>query len=103
MKAISTKYIGPGNVRGSRFKATDGDGNSITVSYNYALNADKNHMMAAVALAEKMGWTGTLIQGSTKEGYVHVWLDGGEMWCIPPNPTPAYKAMRSPAASKQGR
>ena len=75
MKAISTKYIGPSNTRGSRISADDGDGNKITVGYRSELNSDANHAAAAVALAKKMGWTGQLVGGSTKSGYVYVWLD----------------------------
>lgn len=56
MKAIMTKYQGPTNYRASRIKATDGDGNHVTVSYDHALGATENHDVAALALARKMGW-----------------------------------------------
>lgn len=56
MKAIMTKYQGLTNYRGSRIKATDGDGNHVTVSYVCELNTDSNHDAAALALAHKMGW-----------------------------------------------
>ena len=36
MKAIITKYIGPTDTRGSRIKASDEDGNSITIGYDHA-------------------------------------------------------------------
>lgn len=42
MKAITVKYFGPGNVRGSRYKATDSDRNSITLSADDSLTAEGN-------------------------------------------------------------
>ena len=73
MKAIQTKYIGPTNTKPSRIKAFDGD-NSITISYS---SESKNpHADAALALARKLNWTGTLIEGSTKDGQVFVFADG---------------------------
>jgi hypothetical protein len=48
MKAIITKYIGPTNSHGSRFKATAEGGRgtplTITVPYNYALNSFKKEL-----------------------------------------------------------
>lgn len=76
MKAITTTYHGPTNTRGSRISATDGDGNRITLPYNHALNVAQTHAEAAVALCQKMGWHGTLIQGSLPKGYVFVWHYG---------------------------
>lgn len=89
MKAISTRYHGPTNTRGSRITADDGDGNRITVSYNDALNQQDAHASAACALCRKMGWetlsyspesrkegiTGELIAGATKDGYVFVFAE----------------------------
>jgi hypothetical protein len=78
MKAITTKFHGPTNFKGSRIKATDSDGNSVTVSTDHALNSDGNHDAAAVALCKKMGWTGSLIRGWTKDGAVYVFENGSE-------------------------
>jgi hypothetical protein len=75
MKAIQTKYIGPTNFRGSRIKASDGDKNSITISYPYELSGEDVHRKAAEALRDKMGWTGNLIGGGLKNGYVFVFTD----------------------------
>ena len=74
MKAITTKYIGPTNYRGSRIKAVAEGGNSITLSYDDALNSDQNHLAAAVALRDKMNWkdSGKLLGGGTEKGYVFV-------------------------------
>jgi hypothetical protein len=70
-----TKYHGPGNVRGSRISARDEDGNRITISYPYELMTENAHTSAAVALCEKLGWSGTLARGSIGTGYVFVWID----------------------------
>jgi len=75
MKAIVTKYHGPTNYKGSRITASDEDNNRITISYPYELSGEECHRKAAQALCDKMGWTGTLVGGSLKNGYVFV-FDG---------------------------
>jgi hypothetical protein len=73
MKAISTKYHGPSNTRGSRITADDGDGNRITVSYDHSASMGAEvHSKAAIALCRKMNWDGELIAGATDKGYVFV-------------------------------
>jgi len=56
MKAILVKYHGPGNVRGSRFKASAEGVASIYRSYNHALNGDENAEYVAKELANLHGW-----------------------------------------------
>lgn len=72
-QAIITKYLGPTNFRGSRIKATCA-ARSITVSYDHALNLEKNHAWAAEALARKLGWAGRWSQGGMPDdtGYCFV-------------------------------
>jgi hypothetical protein len=65
-KAICTKYIGPRQVRGSRVKAWDADGNSIILSYAGEYSNEDNQYRAALALRNKMHWTGELVGGSVK-------------------------------------
>jgi len=72
MKAIQTKYLGATNTRGSRIKASDCDGNSITISYPYELSGEAVFKAAAVKLCEKMGWSDDLLGGGVKNGYVFV-------------------------------
>ena len=72
MKAITTKYHGATNTRGSRITATDEDGNRITISYPYELSGEAVHRAAADALCAKMGWSGRLTGASLKRGYVFV-------------------------------
>lgn len=76
MKAITTKFYGPTNARGSRIIASDEDGNKVTVHYDHALNPCEMHALAARTLCKKMRWHGVLLQGSLKTGYVFVWFDG---------------------------
>ena len=85
MQTITTKYLGPTNHRGPRVKATHtGDYTSVTLSYDYALNSEGNHLAAAKALTEKLGWEGDYIGGHTGEGMVFVNAD----------PACAFTAMR---------
>ena len=70
MKAISTKYLGPTNYRGSRIKADDGDGNTITIGYPHEISVIEAHAQAAFALCLKMGWKGELVGGWTGKGGV---------------------------------
>ena len=75
-QAIVTKYHGPGNVRGSRIKATAAAG-SVTVHYDHALNIEQNHAAAAAALANKYGWGGCWYMGGMPDdsGYCFVCAD----------------------------
>ena len=75
MKAIFTKYVGPTNTRGSRIIASDSDGNKVTISYPYELSGEDVHRKAANALCSKMNWTGNLVAGGTKTGYVFVFSE----------------------------
>ena len=71
-QAITTKYLGPSNVRGSRVKATCAAG-SIILTWDDALNSQDNHERAAQRLAEKYGWRGTWHAGGLNSGgYVFV-------------------------------
>lgn len=63
MKAIRTRYYGATNFKGSRIVATDGDKNSISISYPHELNSDEAHELAAYLLMQKMGWENQLVGG----------------------------------------
>ena len=76
MKAISTRYLGPTDRNGDRVKANDGDGNTITIPWDYAQSNETNHQFAALALAGKMQWGGTMHGGHTRNGMVWV-FEGG--------------------------
>lgn len=72
MKAIVTKFHGPSDTKGSRCSASDEDGNRVTISWSQVLNGEAPHAEAAIALCRKQGWTGRLIAGAVKRGYVFV-------------------------------
>lgn len=80
MQTIETRFIGPTNSRGSRYKATCEAG-SLTLAADYRLCPEDNHRRVARALIEKLGWKhdtergdtyGDWYMGSTKTGYVFV-------------------------------
>lgn len=79
MQAIATKYIGPTDYKGSRVKATCEAG-SITLHWDDAADSLVNHDRAAVALADKLGWSrdlyGEMVRGeaptSSPHAYVYV-------------------------------
>ena len=78
MKAIISYYRGPGNVRGSRYWATDGDGLRVSVQASDTLTSDQNHEAAVRKLCKVYGWTGSLVRGGLMRaghqvGYVWVW------------------------------
>lgn len=54
-QAITTKYLGPTNFKGSRIKATAAAG-SITVNWKHEHGSEANHRLAAMALVDKFGW-----------------------------------------------
>ena len=62
-QAITTKYHGPTNTRGSRISATSASGTRIYVPYAYELSVDECHEQAAKALCTKLGWTGQMVAG----------------------------------------
>lgn len=76
MQTIITKYLGPTNHKGSRIVARNsGNGKRITLSYNHALSSDQNHMEAARALKDRLGWTDDLLGGHTEPGMVWIIQD----------------------------
>jgi hypothetical protein len=75
-QAITTKYIGPSNTKGSRVKAYAAAG-TITIDYDDSLNSEQAHAKAARALADKFGWIGHYYQGGLPDdrGYCFVCVD----------------------------
>lgn len=81
MQTITTKYLGPTDHRGSRYKATHTGGyTSVTLNADHSMNAEANHVEAALALAEKLGWEGYYTGGHTQDGMVFVNNDG--LYCF---------------------
>jgi hypothetical protein len=83
-QAITTKFLGPTNHRGARIKARAHVG-SVTVGWDYSLSSCENHTAAALALAEKWGWEGEWLGGTTytNEGYTFVRT---ELWGMNSHP-----------------
>jgi hypothetical protein len=72
IQAITTKFIGATNSRGSRIKATC-EGGSATVGYRHDLSTIDAHKEAFVALVKKLGWKDyTWHIGGLGNGYVFV-------------------------------
>ena len=73
-QAITTKYLGPTDHRGSRIVVTTDGLHRKVVPWDHALNVVDNHAVAASILFENMGWHkyADLVMGSTKDGYVFV-------------------------------
>lgn len=71
-KAIETKYVRASRTKPSRVVATAEGGHRVVLSYD-SINengAEQAHATAAIALCQKVGWTGKLVSGSTKDGFV---------------------------------
>lgn len=76
MQSVFTHYLGPTNHRGSRIKAeTSAKSFSMTLSWDYALNADANHDRAAQALIAKMNWAGDWVRGSASDENGNVYVN----------------------------
>lgn len=76
MQAVTIKFMGPTNTRGAGYKATSASGKSVSVSKDYELSEAQNAIRAAKALGAKLGWSGEMVLGSTKDGYVAVFASG---------------------------
>ncbi len=76
MKAIQTKYLPATNHRGSRIKAFDWCGNSITIPFNFALDTLEAHFEAALAFVNKMQWNWT------KEKMTYGVIKSGTVFCL---------------------
>lgn len=78
-QAITTKFLGPTNARGSRIKATAGAG-SLTVNWDHSKSLEDNHKEAAMALARKLDWRGSWIGGGLPDaGFCFVLADTEQM------------------------
>jgi len=83
MQTIHTKYVGPGNVRGSRVIATAAGGTKVTLGWASELDSSANHDRAARALAVKLGWSGRFHSGGLKDGSrVYVFDNGDDVLVV---------------------
>lgn len=68
-QAIRTRFIGPTDTRGSRVKAI-AEAGSVTLPWNHAFNADRNHF----GRGRSLGWKGDLDGGCLHGNGDHVWV-----------------------------
>lgn len=81
MQSITTKYLGPTNNRGSRIHAVTASGHVLTIPVNHSFSDGRCHAEAALALCKRLGWSGELVSGGTREGYVFVFVSGDRYIC----------------------
>lgn len=74
-KAIETKHLPCTGSRGARIKASDHDGNSVTIPYPHELRADAGHAEAARKLCEKMNWQGKLLGAQLGKNWVFIFVN----------------------------
>lgn len=84
LQAIETRYYGPTNFRGSRIQAKAWGG-KITIPYPHELNTERAHAKAAMALCEKLNWTGLYVAGGSpsERGNVYVGVGDVRKWAVP--------------------
>lgn len=76
IQAVTTRFAGPTNHRGSRVLVRAQAGCMI-VSWDHALGVEENHEAAAKAYLQKMGWDkfdGTWHGGALPEGHGNVFV-----------------------------
>lgn len=73
MQAIETEYMGPSSVRGARIRVRS-QSKSITVPWDYALDQNENHNVAAFSLAERLSWVGKWAGGGSPNGKGNVYV-----------------------------
>jgi hypothetical protein len=73
MQAITTKFHGPTDSRGSRVTARC-QARRMTVGWDHALDSEANHARAAEQLARKLGWSGRWIGGALPDGTGNVFV-----------------------------
>lgn len=66
-QGIETKFLGPTNCKGARIVAKAYAG-KFTMSYEYGLSVEQNHMKACEELALKLGWYGRWLGGGNVKG-----------------------------------
>jgi hypothetical protein len=79
MQAITTKYHGATNMRGSRVSATTASGIRLTIPYDGELDISEAHRVVALALVRQLGWSGRWEGGETKTGYAFVCVPESEV------------------------
>lgn len=81
MTTIITRFVGATNYKGSRIIADAGLKRRITVSFDHA--SSNPHRDAAIALCQKFGWTGSLVEGGMERGSAFVFVSDSDTFVIP--------------------
>ena len=68
MQTITTKYLGWTKTKCERVKATTSSGISKTISWDYKLNSDQNHIEAVKQLNKRLNWGGEMAYGPHGKG-----------------------------------
>lgn len=72
-QTIATRFAGQTDHREARVIATpSGGAPSLTVPWDSSLDIGDNHIRAAKALRDRLGWRGEYVGGATKDGFVFV-------------------------------
>lgn len=65
MQTIITSFHGPTNHHGAKVVAqASGGKHMVSLAWEYGVSMERNHMLAAMALAEKARWNGSFHGGS---------------------------------------
>ena len=73
MVAITSKYHGPTNTRGSCVRAT-ANGQTVTVPFASELDSEANHREACKRLCAKLGWDADRFFGGTMDDGRWAWV-----------------------------
>lgn len=70
---IETKFLAPTNARGARIAARSAS-TRIVVDWKDSADQQANHNRAALALATKLGWSGSLVRACRLDdkGFIYV-------------------------------
>lgn len=63
-------YITTKRGSSSRYVTARADGASTRLGWSFALDKEDNHLNAAVALCEKLGWSGTMVAADIDGGFI---------------------------------
>lgn len=77
MQSIATKTLPATNTKPARIVATTASGIRRVESRSHDGPDEQQHACVALELARSLDWTGTLIAGATRDGYVFVFDNGG--------------------------
>jgi hypothetical protein len=77
-QTITTRYHGPGNVRGARITAKASGGIRKSFPYDHAAGPEGSHLAAAWALAASLNWCGDWHGGALDDKGARVWVKARE-------------------------